>query len=288
MNSITGRTVLRLKRAWRPLSAAATVVALAGFTGALAVQTAGAATVRTGTLALSPAKANTLPHYYTPLSFTTTVTNLSTTTASNGVSVTVAAPAALISPSVTVSAGSYNGTSTWTVGTLAPGASATLTIAGFAGDVDAGLQTVTATLTSTTPDPNSANNTASASEKSQPATLGVKITGDPGNPLLTHVEIHDTGNIGFTGAAYNADNPSAPAPNADTFWFCSSLSGNNCPASPALESPNVAHLSWPIPSFQMIVDTWQLSFEGLAKDDNPGQFPRSHCAESGEGVDKRA
>jgi hypothetical protein len=219
-------------------------------------------------LAVTEQVSNTLPHYYTPLSFTTTVTNLSTTTASNGVSVTVAAPAALISPSVTASAGSYNGTSTWTIGTLAPGASATLTIAGFAGDVDAGLQTVTATLTSTTPDPNSANNTASASEKSQPADLGVKITPDAGDPPLNDVDVSGTGNIGFTGSAYNVENPSAPAPAVNDFWTCSSLSGNPCPDNPALTAPSPAHISFPISSFSGAIDTWTLTFQVTAANDN--------------------
>ena len=54
----SGRSALRPgpARAWRR-TAAAVVVALAGLSGAVTAAPAGAATVRTGTLALSPARA---------------------------------------------------------------------------------------------------------------------------------------------------------------------------------------------------------------------------------------
>lgn len=219
-------------------------------------------------LAVTEQVSDTLPHYYTALSFTTTVTNLSTASASQGVSVAVAAPAALISPSVTASAGSYSG-STWTIGTLAPGATATLTIAGFAGDVDAGLQTVTATLTSTTPDPNGANNTASASEKSQPAGLGALITADPGNP--SPIDITGTGSVGWTGTAYNTDNPSAPVVTMQAGWSCTSASGGACPDNPALASlsSTPSHISFPVSSFDR-VDFWSLTLTVTTGDDNYG------------------
>jgi hypothetical protein len=88
---------------------------------------------------------------------------------------------------------------------------------------------VTATLTSTTLDPNSANNTASASEKSQPAHIGITLTGDPGNPPdLNNVDITD----------------------------------------PGLVTPDSDGLTFPISSFNGVVDTWFIQLEVQLSGDN--------------------
>jgi hypothetical protein len=130
---------------------------------------------------------------------------------------------------------------------------------------------VTATLTSTTLDPNSANNTASASEKSQPAHIGITLTGDPGNPPdLNNVDITDPGSIGWTGSAYNAENPSLAVPRASTVfsWFCTSQGGNLCPAAPGLVTPDSDGLTFPISSFNGVVDTWFIQLEVQLSGDN--------------------
>ena len=224
-------------------------------------------------LAVTEQVSNTLPYYYSPVSFTTTVTNPSTTTASHGVSVSAVVPAALISPTVSASTGSYDGTSTWTVGTLAPGASATLTISGYAGDVDAGLQTLTATITSATQDPDLANNTASASEKSQPAQLGVTITPSPDNP--ENIDLSLPGDVSWTGSAYNAANPAAPAPvlgsDAVIEWYCGTASGNPCPDAAAIDSDDIPTLTWAISQFEP--DTYTITFAAFAASDNYTGFP---------------
>ena len=227
----------------------------------------GTATLTVGSqadLAVTEQASSALPFYGTQVTFTTTVTNTSTTATSSGVSVTVAAPAALTSPSVTASAGSYAG-STWTVGTLAPGASATLAITGLAGDVDAGLQTVTATATSATPDPNTANNTASVSEKSQPAPVNIAIVPDPGNPVV--VDISAPGNIGWTGAVDNAENPALAVPAADTslFWTCATASQNPCPLVAGLEAPSDS-LTFQISS--LALDTYSITLTVTLSGDN--------------------
>jgi hypothetical protein len=124
------------------------------------------------------------PYYYAPVTFTTTVTNTSTTTTATGVTATVNERAGLVSPAAATGTGSYAG-GTWTIGSLAPGATATLTITGDAGDVSDGTQTVTATVSAATFDPNPANNTASASEASQPAPIKDTVAFAPGsgNPV---------------------------------------------------------------------------------------------------------
>ena len=143
-------------------------------------------TVAAADLAASQAVSNATPFYYAPVTFTTTVTNTSTTTTATGVSAAVNVPAGLISPAVTTSTGSYaNGT--WTIGSLAPGATATLSITADAADPSDGAQTVTATVTATTFDPNPANNTASAAETSQPPPVEAFITPAPGTGSLVDI-----------------------------------------------------------------------------------------------------
>jgi uncharacterized protein DUF11 len=159
------------------------------------------------------------------VTFTTTVTNTSTTTASTGDSATVAAPSGLLSPAVTAGTGSYSN-GTWTIGSLAPGASATLTITGYAGDVSAGTQTVTATVIAATPDPNPANNTAAAPEASRPAPFVAVITPGPANqgpPInVCAPPVIET----RYASAVNELNPAAPSPTPGSlsfFWHGHSL-----------------------------------------------------------------
>jgi hypothetical protein len=209
------------------------------------------------------------PYYYSPVTFTTTVTNTSATTSSQGVSVAVNVPAALFGPAEQASQGSYDGSnSTWTVGTLAPGASATLTIGGDAGDVDAGTQTVTATASAATTDPNSANNTASASEASQPAQLTLAITPSPDNP--SPIDVTQPGDVSWTESVTNAENPAAPAPVLGTDyglgWTCQTASGNLCPEATAFELPNEPTVTFVID--QLEVDTYFLTLAVFPSSDN--------------------
>ena len=106
-------------------------------------------------LSVTQTVTSTTPYYYAPITFQTTVTNTSTVFWSDGVSATVPEPSGLVSPVATPSGStSYDpSTGTWTIGSLAPGASVTLNISGDAGDVGDGTQTVTATVTATTPIP---------------------------------------------------------------------------------------------------------------------------------------
>ncbi len=159
------------------------------------------------------------PYYYAPVTFTTTtITNTSTTTTSIGVTATVNEPAGLISPEGTASTGSYSN-GTWTIGSLAPGATATLTITGNAGDVSDGTQTVTATVSSTTIDPNPANNTASASEASQPAPFLAVITPDPNNLNPVNVCTPSPVTQIWYGSVVNAVNPAAPSLTPGSFTY---------------------------------------------------------------------
>ena len=170
------------------------------------------------------------PYYYAPVTFTTTVTNTSTTTTATGVTAAVNEPAGLVSPAAATSTGSYAG-GTWTIGSLAPGATATLTITGDAGDVSDGTQTVTATVSAATYDPNPANNTASASEASQPAPIQDTVAFAPGSgepvDICADPPVIET----FEVTVVNAINPAAPPPAPDSLaiaWSCIPLGGNPC------------------------------------------------------------
>jgi hypothetical protein len=232
----------------RRAAAVLLAVTLAGLGVPLAAGTATAATadgVASGSadLAVAETVSSATPYYYTSVTFTTTVTNTSTTSRSYGISVTAAAPAGLIKRAETPSQGTYHAKAgTWTVGSLARGASATLTISGFAGAVALGTQTVTATATATTPDPNPGNNTASASEASQPATLAAVITPSPNNP--NPIDISQPGDVSWTGSSYNLENPAAPAPFFRSAWVCSTASGVECPPAAGTSRPNVRTLTY--------------------------------------------
>jgi uncharacterized protein DUF11 len=183
-------------------------------------------------LAVSETVSNASPYYYAPATFTTTITNTSTTTAAGGVTAAVNEPAGLVSPSATAGTGSYaNGT--WTVGSLAPGATATLTITGDAGDVADGTQTVTATVSSATVDPNPANNTASAAEASQPAPVTALLTLAPGTAFPVDVCADPPTTVTWDASAVNAINPAAPPPDPGSLtfsWFCQAMPGEICPS----------------------------------------------------------
>jgi hypothetical protein len=206
-------------------------------------------------LAATATVSDAAPDYGTSVTFTTTVTNNSATTTSAGVTVAVAAPAALQSPSVTTATGSYAG-GTWTIGSLAPGASATLTITGMTGNVADGTQTVTATATATTRDPNPANNTASASEATQPAPVGMFYIADPNNPQF--IDITQPGTAKWTGIEYNAANANLWP--AGTFtWTCSTASGNPCPAPEAVEAEGTFGSAITYTMTDFSVDTYTLT-----------------------------
>jgi hypothetical protein len=266
MNSGSARALPRLLLGTRHRTTGALLaLTLAGLGGPLAAGTANAAASRQADLAVTETVSNLTPFYYTAVTFTTTVTNTSASTQSYGISVTAAVPAGLIKPAKTPSQGSYYATtSRWAVGSLAPGASATLTFSGYAGAVALGLQTVTATATARTPDPNSANNTASASEAAQPAHLGVTITPSPNNP--TNIDINLPGSVSWTGSAYNSENPAAPVPAFLGQWFCSTGSGNPCPPARGTDNFNVRILTYVIHTLS--VDTYTITFQATAKNSN--------------------
>jgi hypothetical protein len=248
------------------MAAVLLVLGLAGLGTPLAAGTEDAATARQADLAVTEAVSSAMPFYYTAVTFTTTVTNTSATIRSYGISVTATVPVAgLIKPVKTPSQGTYHATSsTWTVGSLAPGASATLTFAGYAGAVALGTRAVTATATARTPDPNPANNTASAGEASQPAQIAAKITPSPDNPAV--IDISQPGDVSWTGSAYNAENPAAPPPGFTSTWFCSTASGNPCPPATGTDHPNVRKLTYVIGTLS--VDMYTLDFQISAGNGN--------------------
>jgi hypothetical protein len=217
-------------------------------------------------LSVSEAVNNPAPYYYGPVTFETTVTNASSVFWSDGVSATVQEPSGLLSLSDTPSGStSYDpSTGIWSIGSLAPGASATLDIDGTAGDVSLGTQSVTATVTASTPDSNQANNTAVASETDQPAPVAAVITPDPGNPQ--NIDLSDPGDVTWYASAVNAVNAAAPAPAGLTYyWFCSAASGNPCPDAAGLDQGNVP-LTFAIDT--LWVDTYTITLQAGVDDPN--------------------
>ncbi|MFF0268798.1 DUF11 domain-containing protein [Kribbella sp. NPDC004536] len=198
-------------------------------------------TVVQADLATTQTVSNPSPYYYAPITFTTTVTNTSSTTTSTGVTASVNVPAAVVTPTVTPSTGGY-AAGTWTIGSLAPGASATLTISGVAGDVVAGLQTVTASVTAATFDPNPANNTAAASEASQPAPLLPVLTGPSGTVNVCPPTV----TVSWVPSMVNLINPAAPTLAPGTFSYvmgCQNLASGTCP-SPTSPLGNQSFISF--------------------------------------------
>src|SRR5204862_534750 len=92
-------------------------------------------------------------------------------------------PTGLTFVGATPSQGSYDATTgIWTVGTLAAGAIQTLTLQASVGSAATGGATNTATVSSATFDPTSANNSASTTVTAQSADLGVTKTVDNATP----------------------------------------------------------------------------------------------------------
>ena len=183
-------------------------------------------TVVQADLAASQTVSNAAPFDYAPVTFTTTVTNTSSTTPSAGVTAAVNVPGGLRSPTVTLSTGSYDA-GTWTIGSVGPGATATLTINADAAAVSDGPQTVTATVSAATFDPNSANNTASATETSQPPPIEAVIIPEGSSVSLVDVCAPPDVNFTWRVSVSNAANPAAPPSsvgNLSYVWavFCNS------------------------------------------------------------------
>jgi uncharacterized repeat protein (TIGR01451 family) len=130
-------------------------------------------------LALSKIVSNPNPNVGDTVTFTVTLTDLSGTGAT-GVVVTDGLPSGLTFVNATPSQGSYAG-GAWTVGTVAPGAPATLQIQATV--VSPNPQTNTATITQSDQfDPNFANNSASATVTPQQADLSMTKTVSNANP----------------------------------------------------------------------------------------------------------
>src|SRR5262249_52144259 len=136
------------------------------------LSTAPAFTVDTSVADIAVAKtvSNPTPNVGDNVTFTVTATNNGPGPAT-GVQLTDLLPSGLQLVNALTSQGAYTGgTGVWTVGSLANGASATLTI--IARGLGPSPQTNTATITHTdSVDPNAANNQASAAETPQQADL---------------------------------------------------------------------------------------------------------------------
>ena len=136
--------------------------------------------VPTADLAVTKTVDNATPQFGANAMFTVTVINNGPDAAAN-VNVADALPAGLTPISATPSVGSYSG-GVWTVGTLANGASATLSVqAQVAGTAPI---TNTATATTATHDPNSADDSDSASVDAPAADLAVTKTVDNPSPSV--------------------------------------------------------------------------------------------------------
>lgn len=129
------------------------------------------------------------------LTYTVTVTNTSTTNLGTGVVLQDTLGANLSYVSATASQGSFSqssGVVTFSVGSLAPGASATLTLTAKA--MEDGTLTNSATVTATSSDPVTSNNTAAANTTaaepsivvSAPITTTLKSTGTITTATFTH------------------------------------------------------------------------------------------------------
>ena len=137
-------------------------------------------------LALTKSVSNSTPNVGGQITFTETLSNLGPD-AATGVQVTDLLPAGLTFVSATPGQGTYTpGSGVWNVGAVAPGTPQTLAI--VATVVSAAAQTNTATVTDSDQfDPNTANNTASATETPQQADLVVTKTVDNATPNVGDV-----------------------------------------------------------------------------------------------------
>lgn len=175
---------------------------------------------------------NQTPAFGQAVQLTTTVANEGTATAT-GVAASVTLPAGLTFVSAPAQ---YDATSgTWTIGSLAGGASTHLTITARAGDVAIGDRTVNATVHATA-DPNAANNTASVTLSSVPARIKVAIVPDPGNPQF--IDIGEAGTVTWTASVTNENDPTAAVNDVQSFWQCSTVSFNPCPGADGFTHDN--------------------------------------------------
>ncbi len=140
------------------------------------------------------------------VTFTVTVTNNGPDT-SQGLAVNDLLPAGLTFVSATPSVGSYvSGTGVWTVGNLADGASANITI--VASVTATGTITNVATATATTHDPSTGDNTANAPLNAKVADLQVTKTVSNATPTLGSdvtftLTVTNNGPSAATGVAVN-------------------------------------------------------------------------------------
>jgi uncharacterized repeat protein (TIGR01451 family) len=134
-------------------------------------------------LALAKAVSSPTPNVGDVVTFTVTLTDNGPDTAT-AASVQDLLPAGLSFVLATASEGSYNSTTgVWTVGTVDPGAPATLVIK--AKIVSAAAQTNTVSISHSDQfDPNTGNNTASATETPQQANLALAKTVDNPTPVI--------------------------------------------------------------------------------------------------------
>jgi len=162
-------------------------------------------TVGSSDLAVTKSVNNATPNVGTNVTYTIQVTNNGASTAT-GVVISDLLPAGLTYVSSTPSQGIYtSGTGAWAVGTLANAASATLTI--VATVTQAGTISNTAAVSaSNQPDPNSANNSASASLSVQAADLAVtksvnNATPNVGTNVTYTIQVTNNGPSAATGVA---------------------------------------------------------------------------------------
>jgi uncharacterized repeat protein (TIGR01451 family) len=133
-------------------------------------------------LVLAKAVSNPTPNVGDTITFTLTLRNAGPNPAA-GVAVNDPLPAGLTFVDAVPSQGTYSAaTGRWTVGTLASGATVTLVITAQVTGPEAG--TNTAVASATTFDPNTANNTGSATYTPQQADLAVTKTVDDPTPTI--------------------------------------------------------------------------------------------------------
>ncbi|MBI5960205.1 MAG: DUF11 domain-containing protein [Chloroflexi bacterium] len=167
-------------------------------------------------LALTKTVNNSTPNEGDIVSFTVTVTNNGPNT-NNGVQVNDIPQAGLWPTGTTVSQGSYIG-GVWTVGTLTNGASATLILNAQVGAGTSGstLTNNVIIITASEPDPNGANNNASASVIVQSVSMNPPVANDDtsltafGTAVTVDVLANDSdpdGNISPASVSITANPP---------------------------------------------------------------------------------
>ena len=172
-------------------------------------------------LMVTKSVSNATPNVGDTITFTVTVTNHGPSSATN-VQVNDLLPTGLVYVSSSVSQGNYfSTTGTWTVGNVNNGAQATLTLLAQVASPTAQINTATAAADQF--DPNSANNTASATETPQQADLAITKTVSDSSPnvgenvtftiLVTNDGPNSATNVAVqellgTGLAFVSDTPS--------------------------------------------------------------------------------